>query len=190
MKLRIIAIVATIAMLFVPHVLAGGAAIGEIEKVDIAGIENFSRLSGASGFGGSVAGFGGATQPSAMASLKSEGFVTVVNLRLADEEGVDVTGSQAAAESAGLQYIHLPFDPENPTPGVVDKFLDAVGDEANQPVYIHCNSATRVAALWMIGRVLEDGWAIEPATEEVTFIAGDPPESVAFATAYLASQEK
>ena len=60
MKRRIIAIVATIAMLFVPHALAGGAAIAEIEKVDIAGIENFSRLSGSSGFGGSVAGFGGA----------------------------------------------------------------------------------------------------------------------------------
>ena len=185
MKLRIIAIVATVAMLFVPHVLAGGAAVGEIEKVDIAGIKNFSRLSGSSGFGGSVAGFGGATQPSAMVSLKKAGFAAVINLRLASEESVDMDASRAAAEGAGLQYHHLPLDSAKIDPVVIENFLATVGDQANQPVYIHCGSATRAAALWMIGRVLKDGWEIDAASAEAEIIALKPPAAIAFATTYI-----
>lgn len=58
----------------------------------------------------------------------------------------------------------------------------AVGSLENQPVYLHCNSAGRVAGLWMIGRVLEDGWTIEQASAEARSIATKPEESIAFAT--------
>ncbi|MEN8162000.1 MAG: hypothetical protein ABFS41_18165 [Myxococcota bacterium] len=67
-------------------------------------------------------------------------------------------------------------------------FLAAVGDEANQPVYVHCGSGTRVAALWMIKRVVADGWEADRAREEAEAIAGKPEKAVAFATEYLASQ--
>ena len=161
---------------------------GEIEKVDVAGIENFSRLSGSSGFAGALVGFGGATLPSAMAELKSAGFTTVMNLRLASEEGIDIEASLAAAEAAGLQYINLPLDTDEPDLAVVDDFLTAVGNKANQPVYIHCNSATRAAALWMIGRVLKDGWEIEAASKEVEVISPKPSDAIAFAKLYIASK--
>lgn len=187
MKRRIIAIVATIAMLFVPHALVGGAAITEIEKVDIAGIKNYSRLSGSAGFGGDVVGFGGATQPSAMISLKNAGFSTVINLRLDSEEGVEMEASRATAEAEGLQYIHLPLDSAKVDPVVIENILATVGDQANQPVYIYCGSATRAAALWMIGRVLKDGWRVEAASAEAEMIALKPPEAIAFATAYIKS---
>lgn len=185
MKLRITAIVATITMLLVPCVVAGGATIGEIEKVGIAGIENFSRLSESSGFGGSLAGFGGATQPSAMVSLANAGFAAVINLRLASEEGVEIGASRAAAEAVGLQYIHLPFDSDKVDPVVIENFLTTVGNPARQPVYIHCSSATRAAALWMIGRVLRDGWTVDAASAEAELIALKPPEAIAFATMYI-----
>lgn len=190
MKLRIIAIVATLAMFSVPHVSAGGSAIAEIAKVEVVGIRNFTQIDGSSGFAGPHAGFGGATQSSAMAFLKSKGIATVINLRLASEEDVDLKGSVTAAEAAGLNYIHLPFDAANPAPGVVDKFLATVGNEANQPVYIHCASATRAAALWMIGRVMEDGWEIDAASAEAERIALKPPEAIAFASAYIKSTGK
>ncbi len=152
------------------------------------GIENFSRLDERPGVAGSPVGFGGTTPPSAMPGLKSEGFAAVINLRLAGEPGAKVEECRVAAEETGLKYIHLPFDPRNPDSDLVDKFVAAVGDETNQPVYIYCNTATRVAALWMIARVLEDGWEIDAAREEAKTIAAKPDEAIAFATKYLESR--
>ena len=153
-----------------------------VQKVEVPGITNFSRS-------GMTAGFGGATQPSAMDWLKDDGFVSVINLRLASEEGVELDASRMAAEAVGMEYIHLPLDSKNVDPQVIDNFLAAVGDEANQPVYVHCGSATRAAALWMIKRVTVDGWDIDKASNEARAIAKKPDAAVAFASQYIASQK-
>ena len=167
--------------------LAGASAFAEPVKAEVSGIVNFSIIDGEAGFAGSLVGFGGATAIDVMPWLRSRGFATVINLRSAAEEGADVEASRMAAEAAGLHYIHLPFDPASAGSEVVEAFLAAVGDEAKQPVYIHCSSATRVAALWMIGRVLVDGWDMTAATDEAEAIALKPSVSVAFATQYLES---
>ena len=180
---RLLAVVAIACSLNVEPIRA------EVEKIDMPGIRNFSQIEGMSGFAGPLAGFGGATQPAAMAELKNAGFNTVINLRLASEEDVNIDSSRTAARAAGLHYTHLPFDTEQPDPAVVEEFLTIVGNTANQPVYMHCNSATRAAALWMIGRVLQDGWSLEAAGKEVEAISPKHADAIAFATAYLASQQ-
>lgn len=152
-----------------------------VQRGEVSGITNFSRA-------GMMAGFGGTTQPSAMAWLKDDGFGSVINLRLESEEGVDLDASRSAAEAMGLNYIHLPLDTENVDPQIIDDFLAAVGDEINQPVYVHCGSATRAAALWMIKRVTMDDWDIDEAGDEARAIAKKPDAAVAFATQYIASQ--
>ena len=161
-----------------------------IQRDNEAGIADYSRIDGSSGFAGSTVGFGGATPASAMSWLRGEGFATVVNLRLANEEGVDLAGCQSAAKAAGLNYVHLPFEPEDPAnrdAQVINNVLAVLGDEANHPVYIHCHSATRAAAIWEIGRVLRDGWKLDAAREEADEIAKKPDEANAFVTHYLAS---
>ncbi|TFH48243.1 MAG: hypothetical protein E4H01_06720 [Lysobacterales bacterium] len=187
MKFQVLAVLAAITLASAP---ASAPATSAIEKVDVPGVKNFSRFDGPPGFAGSPVGFGGATQPTVMPWLRSEGFATVINLRLATEEGADVDSSRAAAQAAGLNYIHLPFDAKNPDPDVVEDFLTAASDKANQPVYIYCNSATRVATLWMIGRVLKEGWDIDAGAEEAEVIALKPSEAVAFATMYITSRGK
>jgi len=177
-----------VAAITVTGALGAAPVAVAIDDGNAPGIENFSRIDKSVGFAGSPVGFGGATQSTAMPWLASEGFTTVINLRLASEDGVDVDGGRAAAETAGLNYVHLPFDPGDPQQATVDQFLTAAGDKEKQPVYIHCKSGTRAAALWMIGRVLEDGWEIDAAGEEAKAIAGDPDKAVALARAYLASQ--
>jgi len=174
----------------VTQTLAGSPVSTTVEPAEAPGIKHFSRLNESAGFAGSRVGFGGATSPLAMPGLKREGFATVINLRLASEEGAAVNASRAAAAAAGVNYIHLPFDPHSPAPDLVDDFLRAVDDKANQPVYIHCNSATRVAALWMIGRVLEDGWELEDAANEAELIAQKPAEAIGFASAYLEHRDE
>ena len=75
---------------------------------------------------------------------------------------------KAAAEAAGMTYIHLPF--RDPTTEVTEAFLEAIGDPTNQPVYIHCGSANRVGAMWLIKRVKVDGWSVRDATDEAEMI--------------------
>jgi uncharacterized protein (TIGR01244 family) len=166
--------------------LAGEKAGPMIEKAELEGIYNYTRLEQSSGFAGQRVGFGGATEASAMPALKAEGYATVINLRQATEKGVDIEAARAAAEAVGVRYVHLPFNAADPEPGFVDAFLAAVGNEASQPVYVHCGSATRVAALWAIVRVQEDGWSLDEAVEETPEIAGKPESAIKFASEYLA----
>lgn len=190
--ITLVAVLAAIAVAPGHAAMQGGA---QPVKTDMPGVVNFSRIDHSSGFAGSTVGFGGATQPSAMSPLRGAGFATVIGLRFGSEAGAEIEASRVAAEAAGLKYIHLPFDPKNPGPKVPDtevigEFLDALGDKANQPVYIHCNSATRVAALWMIGRVLVDGWEIDAAGKEAALIAAKPEEAIAFTTRYIESRRE
>jgi uncharacterized protein (TIGR01244 family) len=135
-------------------------------------------------------GCGGATDPSAMAGLKKDGFVSVINLRTAGEAGAEIEASRAAAQAAGLKYIHLPFNGANPDPKVFDDFLSAVADKSNQPVFVHCASASRVGAAWMVKRVLQDGWALDKARTEAEAIGLASPQLAAFATDYINSHKR
>jgi len=172
-------------MLFVIAVIAVVAASvsAQVKKSEMPGVRNYSRVD-------ATVGCGGAVDPTAMSALKKEGYVSVINLRLPTEEGANVDAGRAAAQSAGLKYIHLPFNAASPDPKVVSDFLGAVADKNNQPVFIHCGSANRVGAVWMIKRVLQDGWAVDRAQTEAEAIGLQNPQLVAFAKTYIAEHPK
>ena len=157
-------------------------AAAQVQKKEVAGIRNYSRVDATVGCGGQV-------DPAAMATLKQEGFVSVINLRLPTEEGANVEAGRAAAQAAGLKYIHLPFNAAQPDPKVVDSFLAAVADKSNQPVFIHCGSASRVGGVWMIKRVLQDKWALDRALTEAKAIGLNNANLEAFATNYIKSHQ-
>ena len=72
----------------------------------------------------------------------------------------------------------------------MDTFLATIANKANQPVYIHCGSASRVGAMWMVKRVLQDGWAIDKATEEAKLIGLRSPTLEQFAVEYINTHKK
>jgi protein tyrosine phosphatase (PTP) superfamily phosphohydrolase (DUF442 family) len=78
----------------------------------------------------------------------------------------------------------------NPDPTLVENFLAAVSDTANQPVYIHCGSANRVAAVWMIKRVLRDGWSTDRALEEAEAIGLTSAPLKTFALEHIERHKK
>ncbi|MFN8060695.1 MAG: sulfur transferase domain-containing protein [Vicinamibacterales bacterium] len=135
------------------------------EHVD--GVTNFTRLD-------VTMGCAGATKASAVADLKKLGFVSIVNLREPGEEGADLAAEEAAANAAALRYYHIPFNPkQQPSPDdakaadeVVDRFMAVVRDPANSPVFVHCAGGGRAAALWMVKRVVLDGWTVQRAKAE------------------------
>lgn len=169
--------------------LAAGTALlmaipvgAQVQKKEFPGVRNYSRVDATVGCGGQV-------DPAAMAALKKEGFVSVVNLRLPSEEGANVDAGRAAAQAAGLKYIHLPFNAAMPDPKVVDSFLAAVADKSNQPVFIHCGSASRVGGMWTIKRALQDKWPLEKALAEGKAIGLNNPGLEAFVTDYVKSHQ-
>jgi uncharacterized protein (TIGR01244 family) len=180
MSIRATARAAFAALALVALTVAASAQ--QVEKKQIAGIRNYSRVD-------ATVGCGGATDPSAMAGLKQEGFASVINLRLPTEEGANVEEGRKAAQAAGLKYIHLPFNAAAPDPKVIDAFLAAVADRSNQPVYIHCGSANRVGGVWMIKRALRDKWPLEKALAEAKAIGLNNAGLQAFATDYIKSHQ-
>jgi uncharacterized protein (TIGR01244 family) len=157
--------------------------LAQVTKREMPGIRNYSRVD-------ATVGCGGAVDPAAMAALKKEGYVSVINLRQASEAGADIDAGRAAAQAAGLKYIHLPFNVAAPDSKVVDSFLASVADKSNQPVFIHCGSANRVGGMWMIKRVLQDGWAVDRAKTEAEAIGLSSAPLVAFATEYIKAHSR
>jgi uncharacterized protein (TIGR01244 family) len=159
------------------------SASAQVQKSELPGVRNYSRVD-------ATVGCGGATDASAMSGLKKEGYTSVINLRLASEPGADVDAARAAAQTAGLKYIHLPFNAASPDSKVVSDFLGSVADKGNQPVFIHCGSANRVGAVWMIKRVLQDGWTIDRAQTEAAAIGLQSPQLLEFAKTYVKEHSK
>lgn len=158
-------------------------ASAQVTKQERAGIVNFSKVD-------AVVACGGATETSALEGLAKDGFKSVINLRLATENNANIDQNAARAKELGLKYIHIPFNGQQPDPAVVDKFLAAIADKSNQPVYVHCGSASRVGSVWLVKRVLQDGWPVDKATEEAKAIGlrGEPLEK--FALDYIAAHKK
>ena len=153
------------------------------EKATLPGATNVTRVD-------ATVMCGGATSPEAFPQLKKDGFAAIINLRRESEPGADIPAAAAAAAGAGLKFIHIPFDAANPDTKDVETFLRAVTDASNQPVYIHCASANRVGAMWLIKRVVVDGWDVERASKESEAIGLTNPKLKQFAIDYATAHRK
>src|SRR5215467_13584750 len=169
MKMRFPSLVASI-------VCAGAivAAQAQVTKESVPGIVNFAKVE-------TTVACAGATTPAALAEVKRMGYASVINLRQATEPGVDIEASAAAAKAAGLNYIHIPFNAASPDSSVVDNFIKAVTDKSNQPAFIHCASANRAAALWMVKRIAVDKWDVDRASTEAAALGLTNPTLKTFA---------
>jgi uncharacterized protein (TIGR01244 family) len=155
----------------------------QVTKETVPGIVNFSRVE-------TTIACAGATTPAAVAEIKKRGWASIINLRQASEAGADVEAEAAAAKTAGVVYIHLPLNSAAPDPAVVDLFLKAVTDPANQPVFIHCASANRAAALWLIKRVEVDKWDIDRAATEAAALGLTNASLKTFALDYIEAHKR
>ena len=72
---------------------------------------------------------------------------------------------------------------------MVEKFIAEVTTPANQPVFVHCASANRASALWMIKRMLVDGWDAERAGTEAAALGLTNAALKTFALDYVASHK-
>lgn len=150
------------------------------QATPIEGVRNYTKVD-------VTVGCAGATEVKALPGIAKLGYKAVLNLREQTEAGASIDESRAAAEAAGLKYIHLPFKGSAPDVKVADEFLRLVADPANQPLLIHCGSGNRAAALWLIKRMVIDKWTEERAVAEAKAIGLSSEALQKFALDYVAS---
>jgi uncharacterized protein (TIGR01244 family) len=160
----------------------GSAGAQQASSDPVSGITNLKRLD-------STVACAGATTPESMRAVKDMGFASVVNLREASEPNANVEAESAAAKAAGLRYLHLPLNRESPDPSVADRFVAVARDPANQPMFIHCASGNRAAAMWLIKRAVVDGWPMERATAEAERLGLEHEAWKKFATDYARAHQ-
>jgi len=102
----------------------------QVVKQEVAGIRNFAKIE-------STVACAGAITPAAIQEIKNMGFASIINLRLATEQGADIEGHTAIAKAAGIPYYHIPFSASAPDPAVVDTFLKTISAPGVQPAFIH-----------------------------------------------------
>lgn len=134
------------------------AGAQEVTKDPVTGSRNFARL-------GTTVACAGATEAEALPDIKKMGFVSIINLRLATEPNAEVEKGQARAKELGLRYFHVPFDGK-PNPAAADQFLAAIRSPGAEPAFIHCAGGNRAATMWLIKRLVVDGWDEERAVKE------------------------
>jgi len=154
-----------------------------VTKETVPGVTNFARVE-------TTIACAGATTPAAVAGIKKMGYASIINLRQASEAGADIEGEAAAAKSAGITYVHLPFNAASPDPAVVDAFLKAVTAPANQPAFVHCASANRAAAMWMIKRIQVDKWDADRAGAEAAALGLTSAALKTFALDYVQAHKQ
>ncbi len=159
------------------------AAAQQVTKQTVPGVTNFAKLE-------TTVACGGATTPEAVPEIKKLGYVSIVNMRLASEPGANVEGEAAAAQAAGVNFFHIPFNGATPDPAVADQFLQTISAPANNPAYIHCASGNRVSAMWMIKRLVVDHWDADKAYTEAAALGLTSPALKQFALDYAQSHKR
>src|ERR1700740_592490 len=107
------------ALVLVLMFAAAEVSAQQVTKKDIPGISTFAQAE-------TTIACGGATRPEAIREIAKMGFKSVINLRPAREGGAQVEEEGEAVKAAGMKYVHLPFDAQNPDAHLIDNFIAAV----------------------------------------------------------------
>ena len=119
----------TLALFTVAGLMATGAS-AQVVRQEVPGIRNFAKVE-------TTVACAGAITPAAIQEVKKMGYASIINLRLATEQGADIDGNIAAAKAAALPYYHIPFSTAAPDPAAVDTFLRTITAPGVQPAFIH-----------------------------------------------------
>jgi uncharacterized protein (TIGR01244 family) len=89
-----------------------------------------------------------------VAEAARQGFRTIINNRPDGEDPSQPASAEieAAAEAAGLTYVHIPVR-GSPGPAEVEAVREVV-DAAEGPVLAFCRSGTRSIVTWSIGQAM------------------------------------
>ncbi len=109
----------------------------------------------------------GQPQPDQMDKLHQAGVRTLINMRTSDDLS---TREAENAAKANLDYLFLPLPAYELEPAHMAEFERTLANiEANSDgiICIHCRTASRVALIWMLRRMIFENWSEEAAEAEL-----------------------
>ena len=119
-----------VALFTIVGCLVAITASAQVVRQDVPGIRNFAKVE-------STVACAGAITPAAIEKIKAMGYASIINLRLATEQGADIDANTAAAKAVDMPYYHIPFSGAAPDPAAVDTFLKTITAPGVQPAFIH-----------------------------------------------------
>jgi hypothetical protein len=161
-----------------------------IRREDFPGLANYFPIDGTASNGGPVQ-----SSDWAISELWRRGFKTFIDVA----PGRDREAIVAAARAVGMKYMAISIARDAAGSQLdatkIEPAIKAITDPANQPAFLHSANGRSTAMLWMIKRVLNDGWTVEQAGAEATSIGlvNDDPSVPAlwkFAQDYISAHSK
>ncbi len=101
-----------------------------------------------------------------MKSVAEAGVKVVINLAPFDPEK-DLANEGALVESLGMKYINIPVDWEAPTQQNLETFMNAMDEDGNKKVFVHCRANYRATGFITLYRILRLGWRKEEAFKDL-----------------------
>ena len=111
-------------------------------------------------------------------TLFTGGMPTAEQLTDAAQHGVEVVINLAPHEvsnalpnetelmaSLGVQYINIPVNWNTPTKDGLDRFIDAMAENKDKKILVHCQANFRATAFVAMYRILRQGWKADEAME-------------------------
>ena len=101
--------------------------------------------------------------------LKKLGITTIVDLRSENREKVQ--WERAHAESAGIQFVHIPVGGwAAPSDEQVAQFLRLFRDDPQQKIFVHCHlGEDRTGVFVAAYRMVLEKWPVEQAEKEMYY---------------------
>ncbi len=96
--------------------------------------------------------------------LANEGFSLVINVRSDPERAA---AQAQSARAVGLDYVHLQIPVYELESEHLQAFVAALAQASQGKTLVHCRTASRVALLWMLKRMVMEQWSQEQAEAEL-----------------------
>jgi uncharacterized protein (TIGR01244 family) len=106
----------------------------------------------------------GQPEPEDWQRLVQDGYDLIINMR-SDPERAAVQAQRAQA--AGLKYSHLQVPAYELEAEHVHAFQNTLTSANGSKVLVHCRTASRVALMWMLHRMINEGWTQSEAEKEL-----------------------
>jgi uncharacterized protein (TIGR01244 family) len=92
-------------------------------------------------------------RPEDIATLKAQGFTTIINNRPDGESPDQPTSDEMlqAAQAAGMVYHYIPLGRDGVSPDMVER-TEAALEGSEGPVFCYCRSGTRSTTLWALSQ--------------------------------------